>query len=137
MQLYKTNTSRFRLFIREIIGLYRFFKAKKKYLSINHPVYLSDHSKSSIKQNENESFDSFFMRVEKIRDLNKNKISKNVQSSLTYFSTASELIPFLISKCNLKTTNKVLDYGSGGLRCGFGLLDFLNTSSEEYKFAIK
>ena len=26
-------------------------------------------------------------------------------------------------------SSKVLDYGSGGLRCGFGLLDFLDESS--------
>ena len=69
------------------------------------------------------------MRVENVRYENKKRVSKNVASSLTFFSTAAKLIPVLTSNCNLMPSSKVLDYGSGGLRCGFGLLDFLDESS--------
>ena len=69
------------------------------------------------------------MRIEKLRNNSSKRIAKNVNSSATYFLTASEFIPFLVDNCNLKSDFKVLDYGSGGLRCGFGLLDFLDQSS--------
>ena len=120
-----------RFFIRELIGLYRLIKAKIDYKSKNSPVYYSDYSKNSIKRFKDESFESFFMRIEEIRNNNSDEsiISKNVSSSLKYFSTAAELIPFLKNTCNLKKNTKVLDYGSGGLRCGFGLLDYLEAES--------
>ena len=125
----KSKTSKLRLFIREIIGIYRFIKAKVIYKAKDHPVQKSDFSESKITKKENESFSSFFMRVENVRYENKKRVSKNVASSLTFFSTASQLIPVLTSNCNLIPSSKVLDYGSGGLRCGFGLLDFLDESS--------
>ena len=120
-----------RLSIREFIGLYRFIKAKIVYKLRKSPVYYSDYSKDSPKRLKAESFNSFFMRVEEIRNKKsgKSRISKNVDSSLKYFSTATELIPFLKKTCNLNKDFKVLDYGSGGLRCGFGLLDFLEPKS--------
>ncbi len=128
MNLIETKTSKLRLFLRELIGFYRYFKAKMKYRSQYHPVYKSDNPKTGLKQNHNEPFDDFFMRVEKKRNTTSEKVSKNVRSSLTYFSSAITLLPFLISKCNLKAKSKVLDYGSGGLRCGFGLLDYLDNN---------
>lgn len=122
------KTSKLRFLIREIIGLYRYFKARLRYSSHEHPVFISDKSKLAVKQEKNESFKSFFMRVEDIRYDKGKRISKNVKSSSIYFASALEFIPFLISKCGLKSNNKVLDYGSGGLRCGFGLLDYLDQS---------
>ncbi len=129
MILRMEKTSRLRLLIRELIGLYRYLKAQKVYRSKNSPVYLSDHSPVSKDQLDDESFEDFFMRIEDIRNNSSERISKNVTSSLTYFSTASKFIPFLQKTCKLNRNSKVLDYGSGGLRCGFGLLDFLDTSS--------
>ena len=117
-----------RFFLRELIGLYRYLKAKKVYSLKNHPVNISDNSPNS-RQLNNESFESFFMRIEKLRNYSSNRIAKNVDSSITYFITASKFIPFLINTCKLKKDFKVLDYGSGGLRCGFGLIDFLDESS--------
>lgn len=122
------KTSKLRFLIREFIGLYRYFKARVRYSTHDHPVFISDKSKLAIKQKKNESFKSFFMRVEDIRYDKKKRISKNVKSSSKYFATAVQLIPFLISKCGLRSNIKVLDYGSGGLRCGFGLLDYLDQS---------
>ncbi len=122
------NSYNLRFFIREFIGIYRYFKALRLYSYHYHPVYKSDYSKSLVKRRKKESFSSFFMRVEDFRNTNK-RISKNVASSLSYFSTAAEFIPFLILNCSLKKSSKVLDYGSGGLRCGFGLLDFLENGS--------
>ena len=120
-----------RFFLRELIGLYRLIKAKIVYQSQNSPVYHSDYSNNKPIRNKDESFESFFMRVEEVRNNNSlnARISKNVDSSLKYFSTAAALIPFLKKKCDLKKDFKVLDYGSGGLRCGFGLLDFLEPES--------
>ena len=120
-----------RFFIREVIGLYRFIKGKIVYISQKGTVYYSDYSQNKLKRFRNESFKSFFMRIEEIRNNNSEeiRISKNVNSSLKYFSTAAEFIPFLKKTCNLKKDSKVLDYGSGGLRCGFGLLDFLEPES--------
>ena len=60
----KSKTSKLRLFIREIIGIYRFIKAKVIYKAKDHPVQKSDFSESKITKKENESFSSFFMRVE-------------------------------------------------------------------------
>ena len=128
MKLKKLRTFNPRFFIRELIGLYRYIKAKKVYSLKNHPVNISDNSPTSMNLNK-ESFESFFMRIEKLRNNSSNRIAKNVNSSTTYFLTASEFIPFLVDNCNLKSDFKVLDYGSGGLRCGFGLLDFLDPSS--------
>ena len=125
----KKQTFSLRLIIRELIGLYRYLKSQINYRSKNHPVYLSDFSKNSFKDANDQTFESFFMQVEEIRNKSSNRVSKNVISSLTYFSNASTFIPFLKNNCYLKTDFKVLDYGSGGLRCGFGLLDFLNISS--------
>ena len=120
-----------RFLIRELIGLYRLIKSKKVYKSKDNSVYYSDYSKDSPKQLKGETFKSYFMRIEEIRKTHTSskRISKNVSSSITYFDTASKFIPFLQKKCNLKTDSKVLDYGSGGLRCGFGLLDFLDSNS--------
>ena len=121
--------SSLRLIIRELIGLYRYFKAQIIYRSKNHPVYLSDFSLNSPKKKNDQDFESFFMEIEDVRNKSSKRISKNVTSSLTYFSTAIKFIPHLENNCYLKRDFKVLDYGSGGLRCGFGLLDFLNISS--------
>ena len=100
-----------RFFLRELIGLYRYLKAKKVYSLKNHPVNISDNSPNS-RQLNNESFESFFMRIEKLRNYSSNRIAKNVDSSITYFMTASKFIPFLINTCKLKKDFKVLDYGS-------------------------
>ena len=65
--MFIAKTFKLRLFIREIIGIYRFIKGKLYYKASDHPVFKSDFSKSKIEKNENESFESFFMRVENIR----------------------------------------------------------------------
>ena len=129
MNIFKQIFFKIRVTIREFIGLYRWLKSQRIYNSKTHPVYLSDRSIDSPKRLRNESFESFFMKIEEIRNYKAKRISKNVPSSLTYFSTASIFIPFLIKKCGLKKNYKVLDYGSGGLRCGFGLLEFLEPES--------
>ena len=129
MKLLKKIQTKLKFKVRELIGLYRYLKSKKSYKLVNNAVFNSDLSENSVKLKKNESFQSFFLRVEDARNINFHRVAKNVKSSLVYFSSATKLIPFLVQYCDLKKSNKVLDYGSGGLRCGFGLLDFLETSS--------
>lgn len=129
MELLKRIKIKFIFKVREIIGFFRYLKSKKSYKSSNNQVFCSDFSENSLTIKKDESFKSFFLRVEKARGIKSNRVAKNVKSSLVYFSNAAKFIPFLIKYCNLKNTHKVLDYGSGGLRCGFGLLEFLETSS--------
>lgn len=116
-----------RRLLREILGTKRYIKSRYNYRQSSHPVFSSDiNPATAISRNPGESFSSFFLRVETSRKTTTHALSKNVQNSLSFYKAALYLIPLLEKHCNLSTKSRVLDYGSGGLRNGYGLLEYLD-----------
>ena len=101
MKLLKQIQIKLKFKVRELIGFYRYLKSKKSYKLFNNPVFNSDLTENPVKLKKIDSFQSFFLKVEDARNINLDRVAKNVKSSLVYFSSAAKLIPFLVKYCNI------------------------------------
>ena len=115
--------------LREIKGLsYLYKNIVDNLFNKKSKVYKSDYSEKKINRLKDETFSEFFMRVERIRyeDILDKRISKNVKNIEQARSGSEWWILKMEEYCQLTNNSYVLDFGCGGLRLGYGLINYLD-----------
>ena len=127
--LYGSRLSFLYKFPREIKGFFCLIRHRiKSYFDKKSNVHKSDFSENKLIQEKDESFNDFFMRVEKVRyaHLKDTRISKNVQTIDQAISGSNWWISKMEKYCEMSKSSFVLDFGCGGLRLGSGLINYLD-----------